>query len=33
MGKLVVVYGMDSELEEGLGRLQGAGLGEEVRVV
>lgn len=33
MGKLVVVYGTDSELEEGLGRLQGAGLGEEVRVV
>lgn len=33
MGKLVVVYGMDSELEEALGRLQAAGLGEEVRVV
>jgi len=33
MGRLVVVYGMDSELEEALGRLQEAGLGEAASVV
>jgi len=33
MGRLVVVYGMDSELEEALDRLRSAGLGEAARVV
>ncbi len=33
MGRLVVVYGMDSELEEGLDRLRAAGLGDAARVV
>lgn len=33
MGKLVVVYGMDDELEEGLERLRQAGVSNEVSVV
>ncbi len=33
MGKLVVVYGTESELEEGLSKLQAAGLGDATRVV